>query len=206
MLICGIIDELKPRKVGHKIYYFLCQATDIRLNNAAAICRGLLYNQPSLIVYLRHEFDKSRKSAFEGANSWVVLSRIFEQVLRDESLKDPIFVIDALDGCVSDFAPFLKVIKQSSTSSSPVKWLVSSRNYADIQETLANTENKSTVSLELNAGFVYTAITKYIQHQLNLLSYKKYYTKSQIHYLEDYLSANAKGTFLWVALVCAQLD
>ncbi|EHK42229.1 hypothetical protein TRIATDRAFT_186084, partial [Trichoderma atroviride IMI 206040] len=105
MLLCGIINELKPRKIGREIYYFLCQATDIRLNNAAAILRGLLHmivsQQPYLIVYLRHEFDKSGKSAFEGTNSWVVLSRIFEQMLRDDCLKEPIFIIDALDECVS---------------------------------------------------------------------------------------------------------
>ncbi|PON24643.1 hypothetical protein TGAM01_v206573 [Trichoderma gamsii] len=210
MLLCGIIDELKARKTGRKIYYFLCQATDIRLNNAAAILRGLLHmivlQQPSLITCLRHEFDKSGKSAFEGANSWVVLSRIFEQMLRDDSLKDPIFVIDALDECVSDLAQILKVITQSSASSSRVKWLVSSRNYADIQETLATAENKSIMSLELNAAFVSTAIMKYIQHQLKLLSRKKGYTKSQIDHLEEYLSTNANGTFLWVALVCAQLE
>ncbi|KAM0265152.1 hypothetical protein ACHAQJ_000305 [Trichoderma viride] len=100
MLLCGIINELKADS-SRNIYYFLCQATDNRLNNAAAILRGLLYTmvsqQPSLISYIRKEYDISGKSAFEGINSWVVLSRIFAHILKDPSLKELIFVIDALD-------------------------------------------------------------------------------------------------------------
>lgn len=209
MLLCGIINELKT-KPGCNIYYFLCQAADIRLNNAAAVLRGLLHaiviRHPSLISYIKEEYDKSGKSAFEGTNSWIVLSRIFDRILKDPSLKKPIFIIDALDECLLDLAQLLEVIVKSSSSSAQIKWLVSSRNEADIQEVLATAENKSTVSLELNAESVSVAIITFIRYRLQLLSDKKGYKQSTRDNIEKYLCENADGTFLWVALVCTLLE
>lgn len=208
MLLCGIINELKTTSSRGNIYYFLCQATDNRLNNASAILRGLLHmmvvQYPALISYIRHEYDKSGKSAFEGVNSWIILSRIFEQMLKDDLLKsrEPIFIIDALDECVVDSTQFLEIIVRLSTSSSQAKWLVSSRNEADIQESLATAENKSTVSLELNAESVSNAISTYIRHKVQLLANRKGYKQPTREKIERYLSNNANGTFLWVALVC----
>ncbi|KKO99139.1 hypothetical protein THAR02_08751 [Trichoderma harzianum] len=210
MLLCGIINELQTIKPGSNIYYFLCQATDVRLNSASAILRGLLYmmvaQQPSLISHLRGEYDKSGKSAFEGTNSLVVLSRLFEQILRDDSLKGSIIVIDALDECIADSIQLLEIIVRNSSSTSQVKWLVSSRNEADIQEELAAAENKSTVSLELNAESVSTAIATYIRYKVQLLADKKGYKQPTRERVEKYLFDNASGTFLWVALVCALLE
>lgn len=210
MLLCGIINELKSANPRGNIYYFLCQATDVRLNNASAILRGLLHmmivQQPSLISYIKDAYDQSGKSAFEGPNSWVVLSRLFEQMLRDDSLNESILVIDALDECMEDLTQLLEIIVRNSSSSSQVKWLVSSRNEADIQEALAAAENKSTVSLELNAESVSTAIATYIRHKVQLLADKKDYKQPTRERVERYLSDNASGTFLWVALVCALLE
>lgn len=210
MLLCGIINELKTTSPRGNIYYFLCQATDDRLNNASAILRGILHmmvvQQPSLISYVKHEYDKSGKLTFEGVNSWVVLSRIFEKMLEDDLSKEPIFIIDALDECVTDLTRLLDIIVRNSSSSSRVKWLVSSRNEADIQEALATAENKSTVSLELNAESVSNAISTYIRHKVQLLANKKSYKQSTREKIERYLSDNANGTFLWVALVCALLE
>ncbi|KAJ4855399.1 NACHT domain-containing protein [Trichoderma breve] len=210
MLLCGIINELKTTSSRGNIYYFLCQATDNRLNNASAILRGLLHmmvvQYPALISYIRHEYDKSGKSAFEGVNSWIILSRIFEQMLKDDLLKsrEPIFIIDALDECVVDSTQFLEIIVRLSTSSSQAKWLVSSRNEADIQESLATAENKSTVSLELNAESVSNAISTYIRHKVQLLANRKGYKQPTREKIERYLSNNANGTFLWVALISLQ--
>ncbi|PKK44836.1 hypothetical protein CI102_13260, partial [Trichoderma harzianum] len=210
MLLCGIINELKSANPRGNIYYFLCQATDVRVNNASAILRGLLHmmivQQPSLISYIKDEYNRSGKSAFEGTNSWVVLSRLFEQMLRDDSLNESILVIDALDECMEDLIQLLEIMVRNSSSSSQVKWLVSSRNEADIQEALAVAENKSTVSLELNAESVSTAIATYIRHKVQLLADKKGYKQSTRERIERYLADNASGTFLWVALVCALLE
>jgi hypothetical protein len=44
MLLCGIIDELQDAlSKTALIAYFFCQATDLRINSATAVLRGLLY-------------------------------------------------------------------------------------------------------------------------------------------------------------------
>jgi NACHT domain len=49
MLLCGIIDEmsalarLRDQSANTLLSFFFCQATDSRINNAAAVLRGLIY-------------------------------------------------------------------------------------------------------------------------------------------------------------------
>ncbi|KAL7791482.1 hypothetical protein V8C37DRAFT_417037 [Trichoderma ceciliae] len=207
MLLCGIINTLQ--ETSSKVYYFLCQATDIRLNNTTAILRGLLYmvisQQPLLISYIKEEYNKLGKAMFEGPNAYIVLSRIFFNILEDPFIRGSIFIIDALDECLIDLSQLLSLVKRSS-SSSLVKWLVSSRNEAAIQEMLASAENKSTISLELNAKSVSAAITTYIHYKVQLLCRLKSYNQHIADSIEKYLSDNASGTFLWVALVCELLE
>lgn len=78
MLLCGIIDQLQQSELSGNLYYFFYQATDSRLNDASSVLRGLphtlISRQPSLISYVRKEYDKLGKIIFEDSNSWVVLS------------------------------------------------------------------------------------------------------------------------------------
>lgn len=66
MLLCGVIDDLK-RSFGKSanISFFLCQGTDVRLNNAAAVLRGAIYSlvkeQPSLSPTCRASTHKRKK-------------------------------------------------------------------------------------------------------------------------------------------------
>ncbi|KAH8127591.1 hypothetical protein LI328DRAFT_164822 [Trichoderma asperelloides] len=167
-------------------------ATDSRLNSASSILRGLLHmlisKKPSLISYVRKEYDKSGKLIFEDSNSWVVLSQIFLSTLEDPSVTDLTFIIDALDECLGDLPNLLN------------------RNEADIQEVLLHAKNQSIVSLELNAESVSAAIKTYIDHKVELLSGNKRYQQDMRDSVREYLANNADGTFLWVALVCEMLE
>ncbi|QYT02255.1 hypothetical protein H0G86_009261 [Trichoderma simmonsii] len=208
MLLCGIIDQLQELTPPTNLYYFFYQATDSRLNNASSALRGLIHmlisKQPHLISYVRHEYDKSGKSIFEDPNSWIILSRIFFKILRDPSISDLTFIIDALDECLSDLAEFLELIQQSS-SYCGVKWLVSSRNETNVQDVLIDTEKKSVISLELNSESVSAAIRTYIYYKVEVLSKGKRYKQEVRDSIQEYLVNNADGTFLWVALVCEML-
>lgn len=107
MLICGIIDELKNLSADNSILsFFFCQATDSRINNATAVLRGLVHllilQRPSLISHIRKNYDYAGKRLFEGPNAYVVLSRIFKDILRDSDLGPAYLIIDGLDECVSD--------------------------------------------------------------------------------------------------------
>ncbi|KAJ5477743.1 hypothetical protein N7530_003252 [Penicillium desertorum] len=136
MLLCGIIDEL-TRLFGDtaNISYFFCQATDVRINNATAILRGLIYSL---------------------------------------------------------------VEKQ-------IKWIVSSRNWPDIEERLDTTQT-APISLELNEASVSEAVSKFIQHKVRSLAKVKKYSDETRETIWHHLSSNSQGTFLWVALVCQELD
>ncbi|KAL6151991.1 hypothetical protein ACJBU6_08883 [Exserohilum turcicum] len=210
MLLCGIIDELqnltpKPTLIS----YFFCQATDTRINSATAVLRGLLYmlvhQQPSLASHVRRKHDHAGKSLFEDANAWVALTEIFADVLQDASLGITYLIIDALDECAIDLPKLLSFIAKQSSASSRVKWIVSSRNWPDIEEELERAEHEMRLSLELNAELVAAAVEVFIQQKVCRLAQEKRYTLEVQNAVLQHLTSNANDTFLWVALVCQDL-
>ena len=211
MLLCGIANELqKSMAKTDLLSYFFSQATDSRINNAIAVLRGLMYlfinQQPSLISHIRNKHDHAGKTLFEDANAWVALSEIFTNILQDPSLNSTYLIIDALDECVADLPKLLDFIVQKSFVSPCVKWIVSSRNWPDIEERLERAGHKVRLCLELNAESISTAVSIYIQYKvLQLARQKKYDDKTRDAVL-DHLSLNANNTFLWVALVCQNLE
>ena len=213
MLLCGIINELARDTTTDachcNVAYFFCQATDSRINNATAVLRGLIYllldQQPSLLSHVRSEYDRAGETLFQDANTWDALSRILANILRDPSLQTTYFLIDALDECVTDLPQLLDLIAQKSSGSPQVKWIVSSRNWLEIEERLETATEKARLSLELNAQSVTTAVNAYIRHKVLYLSHLKQYDSKTETAVQDYLSSNADGTFLWVALVCQAL-
>ncbi|KAF2008821.1 WD40 repeat-like protein [Aaosphaeria arxii CBS 175.79] len=209
MLLCGIINELQksmPRTA--LLSFFFCQANDSRINSATAVLRGLLYmlvnQQPSLVLHIRKKHDDAGKSLFEDANAWVALTEIFTDVLRDPSLSTTYLIVDALDECITGRPKLLEFILRQSTSQR-VKWIVSSRNWRDIEAQLEKAEQKIKLSLELNAKSVAAAVNIFIQQKVAQLAQEKDYTAEIQHAVLQYLTSNANDTFLWVALVCQDL-
>ncbi|KAK0626411.1 hypothetical protein B0T14DRAFT_534566 [Immersiella caudata] len=209
MLLCGIIDELMMSAPSSFLSFFFCQATDARVNNASFVLRGLIYllvsQQPTLISHVRQQYDVGGKRAFEDTNGWIVLRDILTAILRDPGLRTTYLIIDALDECVTDLPRLLDLIAQISSASHRVKWIVSSRNWLQIEEKLAMAAQSDRLSLELNAESVANAVTTYIQHKVSQLSVLKRYDGGTETDVRNYLSSNADGTFLWVALVCQAL-
>jgi hypothetical protein len=210
MLLCGVINELQssiPRTA--LLSYFFCQATDLRINSATAVLRGLLYmlmhQQPSLASHVRKKHDYAGKSLFDDANAWVALSEIFADMLQDASLSTTYLIIDALDECVTDLPKLLAFIAKQSSASSRVKWIVSSRDWPDIEEGLERAEHKTRLSLELNAESVAVAVETFIQQKVHQLAQEKRYTPGVEDAVLQHLTSNANDTFLWVALVCQDL-
>ncbi|TFA99194.1 hypothetical protein CCMA1212_008940 [Trichoderma ghanense] len=211
MLLCGIINELdrQPSRLG-LVSYFFCQATDQQLNNATAALRGLIFmlvkQQPSLICHVRKRYDQAGGKLFEGANTWVALSDIFTTMLQDSALKGAYLVVDALDECVSDQQQLLDLIVLVSGTAARVKWIVSSRNEIHIEERLQRAEQNVKLSLELNAKSVASAVETYIGEKVQQLSNLKKYGEDTHNRVRKYLFENADDTFLWVALVCQNLE
>jgi hypothetical protein len=210
MLLCGIINELKQSVVKTTLLsYFFCQATDSRINNATAVLRGLIYmlvnQQPSLVSHIE-KHSQASKTVFEDANAWIALSEIFTSILQDPNLNGAYFIIDGLDECVADLPKLLDFIVRNSSISSHFKWIVSSRNWPDIEERLEKAGHKVRLCLELNAESVSTAVSTYIQHKVNYLSQQNDYSPEIRQQVLDHLFLHANDTFLWVALVCQDLE
>ncbi|OHW95573.1 nwd1 protein [Colletotrichum incanum] len=207
MLLCGIIDELEKDSTN-QLSYFFCQATERSLNNATAVLRGLIYSlvvqYPRLISCVRKEYDSGGKQRFEGLNAWEVMSKILESMVHDPVLDGVILIVDALDECGMDRLKLLNFIVRIS-SSSPAKWIVSSRNWLDIEETLDSTTHKVALRLELNEESVSDAVLTYIQYKVDKLAVLKKYDGATRDTVQQHLINNSNGTFLWVALVCQEL-
>ena len=208
MLLCGIIDELKPTTEDSVLSYFFCQGTDSRINNAVAVLRGLIYllvdQQQSLISHVRKKYDHAGKQLFEDKNAWVALSKIFGEILHDPSMKGAYFIVDALDECMVDLPQLLNLIAQHS-SAPHVKWILSSRNRHDIERKLMQDESRTRLSLELNAEQVSRAVDAYINHMVSGLA-SVHDDKALQDQLRDEMRRKANGTFLWVALVFQELE
>jgi NACHT domain len=126
MLLCGIINDLmKSTSHTANVSFFFCQATDARINNSLAVLHGLIYllvkQQLSLVSHIRESYDVSGKQLFNGVNAWVVLSRIFTNILADPQLRSTYLIIDVLDECTADLSLLLKLVVQKSSAHSRVK-------------------------------------------------------------------------------------
>ncbi|KEY71668.1 hypothetical protein S7711_09702, partial [Stachybotrys chartarum IBT 7711] len=174
MLLCGIIDELE-KESDQCLSYFFCQATDARLNNATAVLRGLIYllvaRKPSLISHVQEKYDHAGKQAFEDGNAWEALSRILISIINDPSLDGATLVIDALDECKTNRHKLLDFLVRPSR----VKWVVSGRNWQDIEERLGSAEHRIWLQLELNQNSILKAVDNYIDFKVDeLAGLKKY--------------------------------
>ncbi|PYH89318.1 hypothetical protein BO71DRAFT_336935, partial [Aspergillus ellipticus CBS 707.79] len=148
MIVIGLVEELskkiaKPRRGRSSILsYFLCQGTDSRLNNAAAVLRGVIYllasQQLSLIHHLRAKYDNhGGPRLFDNPDAFYILSGVFLNMLRDLNMPVAYLMIDALDECEGNLYQLLDLIAQTTTiPSSKIKWIVSSRNRNEIEQHL----------------------------------------------------------------------
>ncbi|KAJ5917576.1 hypothetical protein N7466_011130 [Penicillium verhagenii] len=211
MLLCGVIEEL-TRLYGDNasISFFFCQATDMRINSATSVLRGLIYllvkNHPSLLHHVRARYDYAGKTLFKDVNAWNALSTIFRDILNDPTLQMTYLVIDALDECTNGLRFLLDLIVQESSTHPQIKWVVSSRNWPEITERLDIATQLAPISLELNEVSVSEAVNQFIQHKVDELAEAKKYSENTRDGVQSYLLSNSQGTFLWVALVCQNLE
>nr|WNZ75734.1 hypothetical protein [Trichoderma harzianum] len=204
MLLCGIIEDLEKDSAVN-LSYFFCQATDYRINTAAAVVGGLiktlLKSHPRILSHIREKYEDGPKGQLEGANALVILCEIFEIMVKDLGLTDVICVVDALDECIKDCRYLLNLIIRTS---SQVKWLISSRNEKDIEKGLDQVPQRLILELKENAEQISTSIDAYIRHHIREIDSLRNDSPLQEKTLRM-LKSKAQGTFLWVALVVEQL-
>ncbi|KAF4867445.1 Vegetative incompatibility protein HET-E-1 [Colletotrichum siamense] len=207
MLLCGLINELADE--GAEPVYFFCQAADSRLNSATAVLRGLMYlllkKRPSLVRFVREQYEHAGKRLFEDVNSWTALSKILVKMLaqENEAMGKVVLVIDALDECTTNLDELLDlVIRFSSTST---KLVVSSRNWPNIEEAMKTAEQQCPICLELNEASISAAVLTYTKYKVSQLAKQKSYDPKLRDAVQSYLASNSDGTFLWVSIVAQRL-
>jgi hypothetical protein len=67
------LTRLRDKEATTLLSYFFCQATNSRINNTAAVLRGLIYllldQQLLLVSHMRKKYDHASKALFEDANA-----------------------------------------------------------------------------------------------------------------------------------------
>ncbi|KAJ4854411.1 NACHT domain-containing protein [Trichoderma breve] len=160
---------------------------------------------PFLISHIREKYDPIGNELFEGPNAWYSLANIFRSILQDERLTTAYVIIDGLDECTTGLDELLALIKEALPSRN-VKWILSSRNWANIRESLEDAGAEGVnLSLEMNATVVAAAVNTYISYKASkipLLKQDAELTEEVCNLVRE----KANGTFLWVAIVFQELQ
>jgi hypothetical protein len=206
MLLVAITKELRPCTKLAKpaadsfMSFFFCQNTDDSLNNAAAILKGLIYlllvQDSGLLSYLKNDVDRMGKEAFDvtsNANAFDALSNVFRQIIQHPRSETVYLAVDALDECEDGLPDLLGLIRETSLQESRLKWIVTSRNNVNVDESLA-------LSLEVNSAAVSSAIEAYIEYKVSRVPSLKSHPGQRTNVRQKLLD-KADGTFLWIDLV-----
>jgi hypothetical protein len=191
--------------------YFFCQNNRPELNNAVSVLRGLIYmlvtQQDQLMRHVQKRYEVVRSNLFEGPNAIHALREILSDILNDLTLPMTYLLVDALDECTSSRSALLRIIADNGLARrSRVKWLVTSRNLPEIEQYLQPDAAGIKVSLEVSADQVSRAVAAFISFKVqDLATVKKYGAELQAE-VEKVLRGKAEGTFLWVSLVCKELE
>lgn len=213
MFLCGLINQLLQRPQYHMVTYFLCRADRQKTRTAKSVLRGILWlicdQSWGITRRLREDFANQSRRLFEDDDAMVsvALEKMLASVLSKPSMQQAILVIDAIDECDNDSIRILiRVIGRLSRDYS-ARWIVSSRSFVTYRSLLSSTAPGIRPScLELSDRVVASAVQAFVKHKVNELSITKGYDEDLRQYVEKALSSKASDTFLWVALVCLDLN
>ena len=214
MIMAAMIDEVSRRMRQQRphstaLAYFFCQQTEDRLNSAVAIMKGLIYflipQHRAFSIYFKEKYHKPESQRFKDISSLWSLWCILKDMLEYANLPDVCLMIDALDECVSGMPEFLRLLERS-TCQSKVRWLITSRNERPITDSLQYGCSGLHISLDLNLSHVSAAVDSFVNTKVQELAHRKQYSKKLEADIREYLLQKAQGTFLWVSLVCEELQ
>jgi hypothetical protein len=125
------------------VSFFFCQSTRPELNNAVAVLRGLIYlliaQKETLLQHVRKKYEAAGSKMFEGPNAIFALRGLLFDIMDDPDLPRTLFLVDALDECNTGLSELLGIINDTRQSSK-VRWLVTSRNWPNIELAIGNTK------------------------------------------------------------------
>jgi hypothetical protein len=120
--------------------------------------------------HIQEKYERAGKQLFKDVNAFDALSKIFTNILQDSNLKEAYMIIDALDECETGLPQLLGLIVQIASTSSHVKWIVSSRNKSDIEARLSLNDTQMRLSLKLNTEHVSRAVEMFVDYKVSQLT------------------------------------
>ena len=161
-----------------------------------------------LVRHLRKKYDEAGDKVFDGLNTFHSLWDTLLEVLQDSAVPKFYVMVDALDECDPEsLETFLRLLIQVAPSLvNKVKWVVTSRNERGTIENFRSARQSHDMSLELHSSHVAHAVKSFINFKVHDLATRKNYTSELELYIRKYLHEHADGTFLWVSLVCKELE
>ncbi|KAJ5326150.1 uncharacterized protein N7506_009252 [Penicillium brevicompactum] len=218
MMTIFIIDQLSrlfddsSSKESPLVTYFFCQNTDDELSSIAAIIKGLIlqlvHQEEAVARCLRNYWDINKRTFTHDMSSWRILWNLFWEMLDRCERSQIYIIIDGLDECKDDDVDsFLRmVVRNGLDHPGKIKWLLASRPLDSAERELLTGNDQAQVSLELNHESVTESVRAYVHEKVKELDRRARYNKSLRQEIESKLVSKAEGTFLWVSLVCKQLE
>jgi hypothetical protein len=116
MLLCGIVNELnRSMAKSDLLFYFFCQATDSRINNATAVQRGLLelvHDARRFIMYHKPAIENSPLQAYTSALMFSPTRSMIKSLFKHDEPKN-ITLKPAMRG---EWSPCLQTLEGHSSS------------------------------------------------------------------------------------------
>jgi len=211
MIAIGLIEQLS-RDTSAAVTYFFCQNANDEINTLESIVKGLILQlvrqQKQLVEPLQRRWDVEKGQFYENINSWRELWDIFLEMLTNCTCQKVYVIVDALDECRGDgMADFLKcLVRTGLQHPSKIKWLLTSRPLYSAEQELLSGSEQVLLSLELNSEHISKSVNTYITSKVGELDRRYYYGMGLRLEIEAELGAKAENTFLWVSLVCKELE
>ncbi|KAE8354650.1 hypothetical protein BDV28DRAFT_146933 [Aspergillus coremiiformis] len=205
-----IDDDFQKHNSTVSVCYFFFKDNDEQNNPATALCailHQLFSRQPSLLRYAVPSWEKNGdKLQQETSELW----RILIAVVSDPLCQNTICVLDALDECCSnDRDQLIERLKDfysqanSSTHKTWLKFLVTSRPYADIQDNFKSiTDLVPSIHLqgEQENDQIHREIDLVVKVQVKKLAETSQLSDEMKQRIEDQLLQMQHRTYLWLYL------
>lgn len=213
MMSIDLAERLESsRDKSTVVTYFFCQNDNYEINTIAAIIKGLILRlvkqKKELMDSLRCHWEPKNERFSKDVTSWQALWEIFLEMLVHCECQRIYIIVDALDECQdNDMADFLKsLVRTGLDAPSRVKWLLTSRPLDSAERELLSGTDQLLVSLELNSSHVSKAVKTYVATKVDDLDRRHGYGETLRRKVETELTEKSEGTYLWVSLVCQELE
>ncbi|KUJ19713.1 uncharacterized protein LY89DRAFT_716235 [Mollisia scopiformis] len=213
VLTRSLVDERLLGTSEVAICYFFFKEDDENAKRSTDALSVLLYQllvkYPTLI---RHTLSYGKDPKQLLAQSIPTLWNVLEEIVKDPTSPQLVFVIDALDESVDNGKPIIERLVEFYSPNQPspksaiskLKFLITSRPYISIQRSFGNlAQNNDSIHLsgDRHIALLREEIKLVMESELHLIEESLRLPKQVITLLKGRLSENENRNYLWLHLV-----